>query len=97
MDEKDREILDLTRKTIDDMKEQLNRCSFREALRTAMYLAHEANKYLEVKSPWLAIREDREKAGTSLWVAIQVVNNLKTVLYPYLPFSSEKLHTYLGF
>jgi methionyl-tRNA synthetase len=93
----DKEILALSAKTLSDMDEQLSRCSFREALRTAMNLAHEANKYLEVSSPWMTIKEDRDRAGTSLWVVIQLINTLKTALYPYLPFSSEKLHKILGY
>ncbi|MFC1986836.1 methionine--tRNA ligase, partial [Chloroflexota bacterium] len=29
--------------------------------------------------------------------ALCVISCLKTVLYPFLPFSSQKLHEYLGF
>lgn len=97
LEEEDEKILQLADRTLVDMDEQLERCSFREALRTAMKLAHEANKYLEVKSPWLVIKEDRDKAATSLWVTIQLINTLKTALYPYIPFSSMKLNEKLGF
>ncbi len=93
----DEEILALAQKTLQDMDEQLNRCSFREALRTCMKLAQEANRYLEETSPWLAIKTDRQKAATSLWVTIQLINTLKVAFYPYIPFSSEKLHAILGF
>jgi len=40
---------------------------------------------------------DRARAGTSLYVAIRVIDNLKTALYPYLPFSSADLHRQLGY
>jgi methionyl-tRNA synthetase len=30
-------------------------------------------------------------------VAISVLNCLKTAFYPFLPFSSQKLHEYLGY
>ncbi len=93
----DNELLVLAKKTVGDMRDALDWCKFREALRAAMSLAHEANKYLEYTSPWKMIKTDRERAGTSLWVAVQLINTLKTVLYPYLPFSSTKLHDILGF
>jgi methionyl-tRNA synthetase len=32
-----------------------------------------------------------------LYTAIGVISALKTMLYPFLPFSSQKLHEYLGF
>jgi len=72
-------------------------CHFREAIRTAMSLAQEANRYLDDKSPWKAIKQDRNAAAASLWVAIAVISDLRTMLYPFLPFSSEKLHKLLGF
>ena len=37
-----------------------------------------------------------EDAATTLWVSLSVINCLKTALYPFLPFSSEKLHLMLG-
>lgn len=93
----DEELLQLAERTLDNMEEQLIRCSFREAIRTAMHLAHEANKYLEKTSPWLVIKEDRQRAATSLWVTIQLINTLKTAFYPFLPFSSRKLNDILQF
>jgi len=30
-------------------------------------------------------------------VALYVISCLKTALYPFLPFSSQKVHEYLGF
>ncbi|MDD4230940.1 MAG: methionine--tRNA ligase [Dehalococcoidales bacterium] len=79
---------------IDDM---LAGCHFREAIRTAMTLAGDANRYLEEKSPWKVIKQDRQKAATSLYVALSVIDILKTVMYPFLPFSSQKLHQFLGY
>mgnify|MGYP000251933388 CR=1 FL=1 len=97
LDDKDTELLGLAQKTLKEMDGQLSKCSFREALRTCMKLAQEANKYLEDTSPWKVIKEDPQKAATSLWVTIQLINTLKTAFYPFLPFSSVKLHTILGF
>ncbi|MBA7701509.1 hypothetical protein ES703_110249 [subsurface metagenome] len=62
-----------------------------------MTLAQETNRYLDGKSPWKVIKEDRQDAANSLYVALQVIANLKTMLYPFLPFSSQKLHELLGF
>ena len=62
-----------------------------------MTLAREANRYLDEKSPWKAIKTDRQSAATSLFVALSTISRLKTMLYPFLPFSSQKVHEYLGF
>jgi len=62
-----------------------------------MALAHEANRYLDGKAPWKAIKSDRQAAANSLYTAIGAISALKTMLSPFLPFSSQKLHEYLGF
>jgi len=62
-----------------------------------MSLAQQTNRYLEEKSPWKTIEEDRQASATALYVAISVLSCLKTALYPFLPFSSQKLHQLLGF
>ena len=62
-----------------------------------MSLAQETNRYLDEKSPWKIIKQDRQAAAKSLYVALSVISQLKTMLYPFLPFSSQKLHELLGF
>jgi len=90
-------LLDSARNALDRTGGNLGRCQFKEAIRTAMSLAHEANRFLEETSPWQTIKADREAAARSLYTALAVITQLKTMLYPFLPFSSRKLHEYLGF
>ena len=91
------ELLDHANRTIGEAGEAIEACRFRAALQAAMALAREANRYLERQAPWQAVRTDRQKAARTLSVALSVVNCLKTVMYPFVPFSSEKLHAMLGF
>ncbi len=91
------ELIDKSLALFDAVGGLLARCSFKQALKTAMAVAHEANRYLDEKSPWKVIKEDRSAAATSLYVVLSVICHLKTILYPFLPFSSQKLHQYLGF
>ena len=79
---------------VDDL---LYRCRFRESVRVAMGLAQEANRYLDEKAPWKALKADRDGAATSLYVALSVISCLKTLFAPFLPFTSEVLHRMLGF
>ncbi len=72
-------------------------CKFRAALGEVMALAREANRYLEGKSPWFQIKEDHEAAGTTIYVALKAIDSLKVLFAPFLPFSSERLHQYLGY
>jgi len=97
LDERSRALLEKADVALDTVDRLLQGCHFREAIRTAMSLAQEANRYLDEKAPWKRIEDDREGSTTSLYVALSVISCLKTVLYPFLPFSSQKLHRLLGF
>jgi methionyl-tRNA synthetase len=62
-----------------------------------MRLAAEVNKYLDQTAPWHEIKTDKTAAGTSVYVALRTIDSLKVLFAPYIPFASERLHTYLGY
>ena len=97
LDSRSQTMIEQAKGTITTMDRLLYQCHFREAIRSAMSLAQETNRYLDEKSPWKTIKQDRQAAATALYVAISVLSVLRTVLYPFLPFSSQKLHEFLGF
>ena len=92
----DEALLEAARTRLDETAGAISRCQFRAGLGSAMGLAQEANRYLDRKAPWRQIKTDKAAAGTTLWTAMAAVNCLKVALAPYLPFSSEKLHSMLG-
>jgi methionyl-tRNA synthetase len=77
--------------------QQLQEARFQNALKHAMGMASKVNVYLGGEQPWHTIKTDRKRAGTVLYVALRCVDNLKTMLTPFLPFSSQRLHTMLGY
>lgn len=97
LDEADKALLAERDAAFARVTELLAGAHFRETLREALALASAANKYLDEKAPWKVIKTDRVAAGTTFWVALQVINTLKVLTYPFLPFSAQKLHGFLGF
>lgn len=97
VDDGGRQLLEETLNTLETVDSLLSQCRFRESVRHIMSLAQNANRYLDEKAPWKNFRTDPQGAGTSLWVVLSVLSGLKTMLYPFLPFSSQKLHTQLGY
>ena len=69
----------------------------RDALKEAMRITREVNKYLDVTAPWTAIKTDAERAKTAIAVAIYAIDSLKIMLAPVLPHTCEKLHAMLGY
>ena len=49
----------------------------------------EANKYLSDQAPW-KIKDDPDRLGTILHVALQVVSDCNVLLTPFLPHSAQK-------
>jgi methionyl-tRNA synthetase len=75
---------------------EIERVRFKAALNLAMALVREVNQYLSSQAPWAVLEADRERAGTILYVALRCIDNLKILLTPFLPFSSQVLHESLG-
>jgi methionyl-tRNA synthetase len=96
-DEVDRQVLESARSALDEVGRSLESARFKAAIGQAFGLAQDANRYLDTKAPWRAIREDRTDAANTLNVSLRVINCLKVALAPFLPFSSQKVHEYLGF
>ena len=97
LDEADRDILARAEATFEPVANLLDGCKFRAAISRIMALAHESNRYLDDAAPWLHIRANPEKAATGTYVALRVIDSLKVLLYPFLPFSSQALHAMLGY
>ncbi len=97
MDTRSRALLAQADEVLDRVDISLGACHFRDGIRFAMDLARDANRYLEAQAPWKSIKTDVRASATTLFVGMCVLSALKTVLYPYMPFSSDKVHRYLGF
>ena len=96
LDDLSRQLLDEAQARMDTVASEIEAVRLRRGLGTGMALAQAANRYLDQKAPWHAVKEDKADAGRTLWVTLSVINCLKTVLNPYLPFSSDKIQAMLG-
>jgi methionyl-tRNA synthetase len=97
LDERSQGLLREAEITLGGVDKSLYRCEFKEAIKQAMSLAQEANRYIDEQAPWKTIKTERKTAAKSVYTALSVLAALKTIFYPFLPFSSERLHSFLGF
>jgi methionyl-tRNA synthetase len=96
LDARDEAILARAVETLDAVAAHIEAVRLKAALADAMGMAQEANAYLNETEPWKTAKTDPIRTGTSLYVALCVINALKIALYPFLPFSSQQVHAYLG-
>lgn len=85
-------LIAAARATFDTAGAEFAACHFRNGLQEGLKLAQAANKYLDERAPWKAVKTDRAHAAETLASALNVINALKTLLHPVIPFSTEQLH-----
>jgi methionyl-tRNA synthetase len=73
----------------------IGRHRLKAAINEAMRVVSDANKYLSDQAPW-KIKDDPQRLGTILHVALQVVSDCNVLLTPFLPHSAQKIHELLG-
>jgi methionyl-tRNA synthetase len=93
----DQEILAAVGAGFESVGEHMNAVHLRAALGEAMRLASEVNRYLDQAAPWFEIKSDKAAAGTTIYTALRAIDSIKVLLAPFIPFSSERLHAFLGY
>jgi methionyl-tRNA synthetase len=93
----DQEILAVVEAGFQSVGELLEAVRLRAALAEAMRLASEVNRYLDGVAPWFEIKTDKAAAGRSIYTALRAIDSLKILLAPFLPFTCERLHRFLGY
>ncbi len=78
-------------KAATEVENFLEHYEFRNALTAMMNLARFGNQYLQIEEPWKTIKDNPEKAASSLFIAAQIAVGLAQICEPFLPFSAEKL------
>jgi methionyl-tRNA synthetase len=92
----DQEILQRSRDAFGQVAEPLARSRFKAAITAAMRVTADANKYLSDQAPWKLRETDPERMRTICHVALQLVDDAKTLLTPFLPRSSQRVYEMLG-
>lgn len=93
----DKAILEKSEAAFENIGALIEAVKLKEALTQTMTLVRESNAYLDKRAPWKAIKENPDDAALSVYTVLRVIDNLKTVLSPFLPFTSQKVHEFLGY
>jgi methionyl-tRNA synthetase len=92
----DRALLEHSHAAFASVGALLERSRQKAAITEVMGVVAAANKYLSDMEPWKLRTTDPDRMATVLHTALQVVDDVKTMLTPFLPFSSAKVHAALG-
>ena len=92
----DAEVLARSRQAFGPVGDHLAASRFKFAITEAMKTVAEANKYFSEQAPWKLRESDPDRMRTVLHVALQLVDDAKTLLTPFLPRSSQQVYEMLG-
>lgn len=93
----DKETLEEISQIKSKVEYSLEHYRFREALQESMNLARLGNKYLADTEPWKVIKSNENRVKTIMNISLQITANLTILLEPFLPFTSEKLRSFINF
>jgi methionyl-tRNA synthetase len=94
----DRDLLDDAAAAFGVVGEAISHCRFKAGVAEAMRIVGRANQYLAAQEPWKLAKDEaqRDRLGTVLFTALQVIADANTLLTPYLPFSAQQVFETLG-
>ncbi|HZM74999.1 MAG TPA: methionine--tRNA ligase [Candidatus Limnocylindrales bacterium] len=93
--DEDKALLATVKDTFRTAGDLLERHRQKAAITEAMRAVADANKYLSDQAPW-KIKDDPQRLGTILNTVLQAINDLNTILTPFLPHASQKIFELLG-
>jgi methionyl-tRNA synthetase len=95
--EADEAIIARVESGFEEVSTLIEQVKLREALNVVMGLTRETNQYLDRREPWKTFKTDPTDAARSVYTVLRCIDNLKTMFAPWLPFSSQQVHTFLGY
>ncbi len=70
--------------------------AFKDAIGEIFDFVRTANKFFDTEKPWITRTTDEAACRNTLYQCVQIIANLAVLLFPFLPFSSEKVCGLLG-
>jgi methionyl-tRNA synthetase len=92
----DHDLLNASKAAFGTVGDLLARSRQKAAITEVMGVVGAANKYLSDMEPWKLRTTDPDRMSSVLHVALQLVADAKTMLTPFLPSTSAKVHAALG-
>ena len=88
-DKMDLKLIEEIKKLYDLSIGNYNKLKIHDAIENTISIFRKLNKYLEDKSPWKTIKEDKLLAGTTLYITIECLRIGTILLYPIIPEKSK--------
>lgn len=94
--ESDKKIKKIFDEGIKKYQKTFEEYKINEALSIVMDLTSHLNKYFQEKQPWMTLKTNKNNCSNTLYISVNLLKILSTLLYPFIPLSSRKALDNLG-
>jgi methionyl-tRNA synthetase len=94
----DRVLMDQAQQTLDRVDAAMSDLQLHTALDAIWELVRAANRFVEVKAPWMLAKDPSRRAEleTCLYDLLETLRHLAVLLYPFIPKKAEQMWRQLG-
>ncbi|GIW67174.1 MAG: methionine--tRNA ligase [Candidatus Parcubacteria bacterium] len=90
------EVLVKTEETLKLYQENLEKCEMVKTFNLILDYVNFANQYLDKNEPWKLLNENKNKCEEIIFSCFQIINNLRILLWPFIPQAMEKLSQFFN-
>lgn len=96
LNDRDRVVLDVLKRTPLMAGDHFEHYRFREGITEIMNLARASNKYFNDAEPWKTVNSDPDRCATTINICLQICRSLSILMSPVIPSGSEKIWAMLN-
>jgi methionyl-tRNA synthetase len=96
-DDIDREVINSVKASYNGYIDKMLETRIKQASEYILEIARTGNQYINRRAPWDEIKRDHRRAGTTMYIAINIVAILTLTLYPITPGAAQKIWAMIGF
>ena len=91
LNKNDQRLINNSKDIFSEVGQLIENVELKGALQSSMRFVSSINVYLNENEPWKVLKNDKERAGTVLCVALSAINTSATLLRPYMPSTSKQV------
>lgn len=92
----DLEMINKCKELFDSAGKKIESTEFREALKDIFEVVRNTNKYIDTQAPWVTVKEDKVRTAAIIKVSMDMILNLSSLLYPFIPETAKKALEFIG-
>lgn len=81
----------------DEVSELIEKAEFKAAIENIFSSIRNINKYFDEEKPWITVKENKKACEVTIYNCINAIKSFAVLLNPFIPFSSEKILSWLSY